>query len=260
MSLSTIESRALRGLALTAVAVFALAGCSSGIEEDPSAVMEPTAEGTASAGSSSASNGPAADADPHAVIELMGESLQQSAVQACLDEMWGDDLLTFSAQHLNTTDSVDMGPVQLRPAEPEISGAQGFGCSFTTGVNPAEIRSGSTQVYTADDPETRLAECESPVAAGEAVREGEEGVSEYVNSGALGEGKSLVTHTYITCSEDATSMVVQTFGYESSEGDSEPPYDTEELDRLITALADDTSADGDRRDAWRDIALTEEGQ
>lgn len=260
MSLSTIETRALRGLALTAVAIFALAGCGSGIEEDPTAVTEPSTAGTATSAEGGGDAEPVADADPQAVIELMGESLQQPAVQACLDEMWGDDLLTFSAQHLNTTSASDMGPVQLRPAEPGISGAQGFGCSFTTGVNPAEIRSGSTQVYTVDDPASPLAECEAPVAAGEAVREGEEGISEYVNSGALGEGKSLVTHTYITCSEDATSMVVQTFGYEASDTDAEPPYDAQELDGLIAALAEDTSADGERRDAWRDIALSEEGQ
>lgn len=267
MSLSAIDTRTsrlalrtTRSLALAAVAALALAGCGSGIEEDPNAVTEPSSDSSVTSGENAADAEPVGDADPQQVIELMGESLQQPAVEACLDEMWGEGLLTFSAQHLNTTDAAEMGPVQLRPAAPTISGAQGFGCSFTTGVDPAEIRSGSTQVYTADDPAAPIAECESPVAAGEAVREDAEGVSEFVNSGSLGEGGSLITRTYLTCSEDASSMVVQTFGYEASDADAEPPYDTQELDGLITALAEDTAGDGDRREAWRDIALSEEGQ
>lgn len=257
---SRLALRATCSLALASVGALALVGCGSGIEEDPSVVTEPSVDEAAPPGESSAGAEPAGDADPQEVIELMGESLQQPTVQACLDEMWGEDLLTFSALHLNTTDTADMGPVQLRQAEPKISDAQGFGCSFTTGVNPAEIRSGSTQVYTADDPATRLVECESPVAAGQSVRDDAEGVSEFVNSGDLGEGESLITHTYITCSEDASSMVVQTFGYEADAEDADPPYDTAEVDALITTLAEDTSAEGERRDAWRDIELSEQGQ
>lgn len=267
MSLSTIDARpsrttlrTARGVALTAVAALALVGCGSGLEEDESAVAPPSVDGTAPAGEESTETAPASDADPQDVIALMRESLQQSAVEACIDEMWGDDLLTFSARHLNTTDPADMGPVQLNPTDQQIAGAQGFGCSFTTGVAPAQTRSGDTQVFTADDPATPLAECDAPIAEGEAVREDADGVSEFMNSGPMGEGESLITRTYLTCSEDASSMVIQTFGYEADSEDAEPPYDTAEVDELITALAEDTSADGERRDAWRDIELVEQGQ
>ncbi|MGO1182274.1 MAG: hypothetical protein ACTHZ5_04015 [Micrococcaceae bacterium] len=274
--------RSTRSLALAAVAALALAGCGSSNGEGESAPSSPAQEESSAADADTGATETAAgteatdatdetteatgeaggsdDADPDEVIAEMRQNLQQAAVEACFDEMWGEDLLRFSASHLNTANPQDYGPVQLNPTDQQISGAQGFGCSFTTGVAPEETRSGSTQVFTADDPATPLAECDTPVAEGEAVREDAEGVSEFVNSGPMEGGGSLITHAYVTCSEDATSMVIQTLGYEADSEDAEPPYDTAEVDELITALAEDTSADGERRDAWRDIELSDVGQ
>lgn len=263
----SLSRSATRGFALAAVAAVALVGCGTDTSD-----AEPSLDSTSVEVSTETSVDvvtPSEDATEEEAggqeqreqtLALMAENLHSPESAACLDELWPEDLLNLTADHLAVTDASVMGPVQLSEAEQPIDGTQGYRCSFTTGVSEeAEPRSGSTTVYTADEGTVPEGDWPAVDQDAEVLRDDE--VTQYVISGTGEDGNEFaVVHTY-AWSEDASSLVYQTLSFRPDGGGvDDAPFDLDEVAQLTRSLAQDTSTEGELRDTWRDLEIATVGQ